>query len=226
MAKASSIQDVNYSARDRVRDKLQVSILNGKYSSGTRLTQPRLAAEFGVSQSVVRESLLELKAWGLVEFQNDGGAIVSNLDPNKLIQLFQLREVLEGLAARLCCERASRENIRELSAMAQKIFSLHLAGKYDERSQVDGEFHRKVAEISSNDMLVQLTASYRILRKCLRSPWPFRKKSHDEHLDIIKAIEENCPDDAERLMREHLRSARDTLEQKIIEGKVKLEWMQ
>src|SRR3954451_6075161 len=101
-------------ARHRVREDVRRLILSGELRPGERLTQQQLAKRFGVAQSVVRESLLELQFSGLVETVDNLGIFVSDLDATSLLQAYQVREVLEGLAARQCCERASRADIKEL----------------------------------------------------------------------------------------------------------------
>src|SRR5206468_11093599 len=99
---------VSTTARHRVREEVRRLILGGELKPGERLTQQHLAKRFGVAQSVVRESLLELQFSGLVRSVDNLGIFVSDLDTNTLIQAYHVREVLEGLAARLSCERASR----------------------------------------------------------------------------------------------------------------------
>src|SRR3954451_6879240 len=93
-------------ARHRVREDVRRLILSGELKPGTRLTQQQLAKRFGVAQSVIRESLLELQFTGLVESIDNLGIFVSELDTEKLLQAYEVREMLEGLAARSCCERA------------------------------------------------------------------------------------------------------------------------
>src|SRR6476646_7598331 len=114
------------SARGRVREDVRRLILAGELKRGTRLTQQHLAKKFGVAQSVVRESLLELQASGLVRSVDNLGIFVSDLDTNTLIQAYYVREVLEGLAARLSCERASRADLRDLHEMAERIYDLSI----------------------------------------------------------------------------------------------------
>src|SRR3954462_6861348 len=87
-------------ARHRVREDVRRLILSGELSPGMRLTQQQLAKRFGVAQSVVRESLLELQFSGLVEMVDNLGIFVSELDTNTLLQAYQVREMLEGLSAR------------------------------------------------------------------------------------------------------------------------------
>src|SRR3954464_6195958 len=98
-------------ARGRVREDVRRMILNGELKPGTRLTQQHLAKRFGVAQSVVRESLLELQFSGLVHMVDNLGIFVGDMDTATLLQAYEVREMLEGLAARGCCERASRADL-------------------------------------------------------------------------------------------------------------------
>src|SRR3954463_7926291 len=113
-------------ARGRVRENIRRCILIGVFRPGTRLAQQHLAKRFGVAQSVVRESLLELQASGLVRSVDNLGIFVSDLDTHSLIHAYFVREMLEGLAARLACERASRVDIRQMYDMVERIHQLAL----------------------------------------------------------------------------------------------------
>ncbi len=124
-------------ARQRVREEVQRLILAGEWKSGERLTQQHLAKRFGVAQSVVRESLLELQFTGLVQMVDNLGIFVGRLNTGELIQAYEVREMLEGLAARNCCDRASRADLRELAEMAEEIHRLGAAGKNEQRGSLD-----------------------------------------------------------------------------------------
>src|SRR2546421_2032099 len=136
----------NITARRRVREELRKLILVGEFPPGSRLTQQQLAKRFGVAQSVVRESLLELQATGLVESVDNLGVFVAGLDNSKLLEAYQVREMLEGLAARLCCERASREDIRQLSDMVERVHQLGVQGDEEQRGAEDRRFHHRTIQ--------------------------------------------------------------------------------
>src|SRR3954471_2922927 len=137
-------------ARGRVREDIRRMILNGELKPGTRLTQQHLAKKFGVAQSVVRESLLELQSSGLVKSVDNLGIFVNDIDTDALLHAYLVREVLEGLAARLCCERASRGDVKALYEMVEKIHELALANRMSERGTVDRQFHHRTILISGN----------------------------------------------------------------------------
>jgi DNA-binding GntR family transcriptional regulator len=211
-------------ARHEIRDTLQQMILNGEKQAGSKLVQQQLAKRFGVAQGVVREALLELQAYGLVETIDNRGVFVSELSTQKLLDAFDVREIHEGLAVRLCCDRITRIEIRELVEMVQTAHALARQDKAMEAASLDRELHQRLTHISRNSMLIRLAENYRVLGKVIqmsRDPDAVR----DEHLAILKAIEEGRPDEAERLMRTHIRIAKNALKEQIAQGKFIPRWL-
>jgi DNA-binding GntR family transcriptional regulator len=211
-------------ARGRVREDLRRMILSGEFKPGTRLTQQNLAKRFGVAQSVVRESLLELQFSGLVESVDNLGIFVSDLDINRLLQAYEVREMLEGLAARRCCELASRADIRTLMDMAESIYQLSIDGKNDERGPLDRKFHLTTIAISQNQILAKLTESYRLLGMILHASRP-PELIRDEHVAIVRAVESNKPDDAEKFARAHVAGVRRTIQEQVADGRFQPIWV-
>jgi DNA-binding GntR family transcriptional regulator len=176
------------SARGRVREDVRKMILNGELKPGSRLTQQHLAKKFGVAQSVVRESLLELQASGLVRSVDNLGIFVSDLDQSTLIHAYHVREMIEGLAARLACERASRSDVRELYEMAERTHEMAMASDLRERGTLDRHFHHRTIVISANPILMNLTESYQMLNRVvavLRDQEQIKR----EHRGIVEASE-------------------------------------
>ncbi len=210
--------------RGRVRDELRKLILVGEFTPGSRLTQQQLARRFGVAQSVVRESLLELQSTGLVESVDNLGVFVAGLDHAKLIEAYQVREMLEGLAARLCCERASRADIRKLHELVEQIHQIGVKGEIEKRGLLDRQFHHCTVVISQNGTLTRLVEAYHVFGMSLHVHRP-----HDliraEHLAIVNAIEENRPDEAERAARNHVSDVRSAIEQQVAAGKFVPRWV-
>ncbi len=147
--------------RHRIRDSIERNILSGKLKPGERLVQLDLAKEFGVAQSVIRESLLELRLSGLVHCVDNSGMFVSDLNSQRLISAYQIREVFEGLAARLCCDHATRVDIREMYALADKTYEYGKSKDLSKKSASDRRFHFRIAMASGNEVLTYLTESYR-----------------------------------------------------------------
>jgi DNA-binding GntR family transcriptional regulator len=212
------------SARGRVREDVRRLILSGELKPGTRLTQQHLAKRFGVAQSVVRESLLELQASGLVRSVDNLGIFVSDLDTHSLIHAYFIREVLEGLAARLCCERASRADIRDMYEMVEQLHALALEGRNAERGTIDRQFHHRTILISGNPILSNLTDSYQMLNMVVQVG-----RDHEfirqEHRKIVAAIEQGNPDEAEKAARAHVAGARAAIQKLIADGKFEPRWV-
>ena len=203
--------------RHRIRDTIQQMILSGERQPGSKLRQQELAERFGVAQGVVREALLELQSFGLVETIDHRGIYVSKLDKDRLFEAFLVREVHEGLAVRVCCERATRAQIKVLIGIAEEIFSLGSAGKLEEMGSLDRELHARLIRMSGNSMLMRLADNYRILGKIVRAERNIQTV-RDEHIAILEAVQNGDADQAERLMRQHVAAARVAVEARINRG--------
>lgn len=211
-------------ARHHVREEIQRRILSGESKAGERLSQQSLAKELGVAQGAVRESLLELQWLGLVESVDRLGVFVGNLDVARICEAYQVREFMEGLAARLACNHASRGDIAELRNIADKILALAKKGENDEMGALDRGFHLHITQLSRNTILLRLAESYRVLGMTVRASRD-PKIIHDEHLRIVEAIEHNFADEAERLARHHVAQARLNIENLAQQGKFIPRWV-
>lgn len=210
-------------ARHEVRDEIQRRILSGESKPGERLSQQSLARELGVAQGTVRESLLELQWLGLVESVDHLGVFVDNLDVSRICEAYEVREVMEGLAARLACGHAGRADIADLRDMADKIYRLSQE-KDSETALLDRSFHLHITELSRNSTLIRLSQTYRVLGMTVRA---FREAAviHAEHLRIIEAIEHNFSDEAERQARNHVIGARKMIESQVSQGMFIPKWV-
>jgi DNA-binding GntR family transcriptional regulator len=211
-------------ARHRVREDVRRLILTGELRPGTRLTQQQLAKRFGVAQSVIRESLLELQFSGLVRSVDNLGIFVNDLDTGLLLQAYQVREMIEGLAARLACERANRVDIRELSDMVEAIYRNGVNHNDPDRGHIDRDFHHRIILISQNVVLMRLTEAYHVLGTVLTASRN-HESIRDEHNAIVKAIEDNKPDEAERTARLHVAGVRAAIEEQVAEGRFTPKWI-
>ncbi|HEV2484578.1 MAG TPA: GntR family transcriptional regulator [Terracidiphilus sp.] len=210
-------------ARHEVREEIQRRILSGETKPGERLSQQGLARELGVAQGTVRESLLELHWLGLVQSVDHMGVFVDKLDVASISEAYHVREVLEGLAARLACGNAGRADIAELRTMADRIYRL-AQDRDNETGSLDRSFHLRITELSRNSTLTRLSQAYRVLGMTVRA---FRDPAviYAEHLRIVEAIEHNFADEAERLARSHVVDARQTIETMANQGTFVPEWV-
>lgn len=211
-------------ARHSVREEIQRRILSGESKPGERLSQQSLAKELGVAQGTVRESLIELQWLGLVDSVDHLGVFVGNIDIARICEAYQVREVLEGLAARLGCSHAGRADIAALRTMADDIYKLAKKGKADEMGSLDRSFHLHIIELSRNSILLRLAETYRLLGMVVRASRD-PHVIHEEHLRIVEAIEHNFADEAENLARHHVAEASLALQQQASQGKFVPKWV-
>ncbi len=193
--------------RHAVRDHIARRIAGGDYQSGMKLVQRNLANEMGVSRGVVREALFELSGMGLVETMDHRGAIVNDFNDERLVECYELREVLEGLAARRCCERITIKQLRDLRAMADEILRLYRDGKDEEGGRLDREFHLQLVQIAGNRLVERLTSTYAVLGKVITNPNRDPELVHSQHQMILNDIQAGDPEQAERSAREHIRGS-------------------
>jgi DNA-binding GntR family transcriptional regulator len=210
-------------ARHEVREEIQRRILSGECQPGERLSQQSLARELGVAQGTVRESLLELHWLGLVKSIDHMGVFVDKLDVDTVCEAYQVREVLEGMAARLACKNAARADIDELRERADTIFRM-AQDKDNETASLDRSFHLHITELSRNSTLLRLSQAYRVLGMTVRA---YRDPAiiYAEHLHIIEAIAHDFADEAERQARKHVMGARESIEALAKEGEFVPEWV-
>lgn len=188
-------------------------ILRGKLRQGDPLRQIQLAEEFGVSQTVIRESLKSLEQHGLVTGAQNLGFMVREFGKQELADAYRVREVLEGLAARLCCRKASRDDIDHLRNLAKQIHAKSGRRSRSARSELEYQFHQSFVTISGNETLQRVSVGYRFVGDLVVTERD-ADELLEEHLAIVGAVAEGDEDGAERLARSHIaRSAQSILDQ-------------
>ncbi|MEM7270808.1 MAG: GntR family transcriptional regulator [Pseudomonadota bacterium] len=180
----------------------------GVFPPGARLLETDLAERFGVSRTPVREALRRLESQGVVAHEPRRGAVVASLDYNQLGELYAVREVMEGLAARLAARHASPAEIQLLRDMIAKDRKETEPGKL---ALANKRFHRQLHLASHNRYLSQTLDPVR-RSLALLSGTTFEDKdrpreSNDEHEVIVDAIEARDEDAADAAARAHIASA-------------------
>ncbi|OBC01029.1 hypothetical protein A5784_02090 [Mycobacterium sp. 852013-50091_SCH5140682] len=187
----------------------------GRYAPGDRLTEVELAEELGVSRTPVREALQRLHADGLVS-RAGRGAVVAGLSTKERRDLYQVREVLEQLAARSAAQRQSDGELapvvlKNLRLKAEAINEAVAAGEPREVAQRNFELHRQIAEAADNPMLHDFLgrAWDRIAVSAvsnLTDP-EWAATVSEQHDAIIDAIAAGDPDAAAAAMAHHIHAA-------------------
>lgn len=200
--------------KERAHSRLRQEILNGKIPQGSDLREADLSRRLGISRTPLREAISRLAEEGLVEVLPYRGARVVCLDGDHLREIFEVREAVEGLAARLAAARMSEEHIAEcrqrftarLREVSRRPTAYHVPTR---------DFHHEILHASGNELLIAI--SYRLharltLARAVSGAFHQRwVEAAREHLAILAAVEERDACTAERLMRRHIRQSRDNL---------------
>ena len=202
---------------ERVYDDLRAAIIGGEYAPGERLRAEALAARFGTSRTPVREALMLLQGDGLVEIEPRRGAVVRSFDPADLVDLYEVRALLEARAAGLAAARIAPADLALLEATCERVESLtgNSARTIDTLIATNEDFHRILIEAAGSP---RLSAA---LRTVAGIPRPFktvfwndasaRARSLAAHREIIAGLRAGSSDRAESAMRLHVLNARDFL---------------
>jgi len=201
------------SLRATVLDELRDAIVTGRLAPGTRLLEDQLAGDLGVSRFPVREALGALAGEGFVEIVPRRGARVASFPPERCRDLFELREVLEGLVCRLAADRAGPDQIAELRAVVDEGRRALETGEAERLPVLHTRFHRLLTDAAGNVMVAE-----QIERTALLLEWIYAGRLRDrmatswrEHGAIVAAVADGDPDRAEQLARRHVAGARAAL---------------
>jgi DNA-binding GntR family transcriptional regulator len=116
-ATAESLKEEIATIADRVYDQVRQAIVRGEIPPGSKISEPALAARYGISRGPLREAMRRLESTNLVERRPNLGARVITLSNDQLLEIYVIREALEGMAARIAAERMSEAAIAELKAL-------------------------------------------------------------------------------------------------------------
>jgi DNA-binding GntR family transcriptional regulator len=205
------------SIQGRVIDETRRRILAGELATGVNLSELALAEEFGVSRTPVREALKQLQTEGLVEIRPRVGTFVTTPSRREITELFDMKELLEGAAARLLAQRG---RVPELDRLQENVKEAEVAVARDDRvryAQLVEEFHELLVRGADNSKLqahyrtlMNQLAYSRLVNTSLRQPGR-ALQSDREHHRVLELIEAKDGDTAERVMREHVRASRQAL---------------
>ena len=201
-------------------------IVKGDYPAGGKVSEPELAKRYGVSRGPLREAMMRLEAMGLVERIPHVGARIVALSREKLIEIYAVREALEGMAARLACEHITDEELAGLEALltAHQQHIEQVGGASYFHQQGDFDFHYRVIKASRNTKLIALLCDelYHLLRMYRYQS----QRSHSrpeqalkEHRHLLGALQERDGELAEMLIRRHILKSRRLIEQQLKQEK-------
>ena len=189
-----------------IANELRKAILAGRYKSGERLVEERVAADFGVSRNPVREAIRALASEGLVDVTARHGAMVPALTPAHARELIEVRAAIEGITARLAAQRHEPEIIARLQAILKRGMQAAKRRQVALLSALNAEFHDALAEAGSNRVLADLMRSLRDRTAPAFAPITTRAADQiwKDHAAILKAVISGNEEQAAQRAAQHI----------------------
>ena len=214
---------------DEALNCLQTAIIKGELSPGDKIGEVDLCERFNLTRGPLREALGRLESRGLLVRRPHAGVKVVSISGAELLELYDTREVMEGLAAKQAAERMTDVEIADLQALLdgheQMVAAVQGQAYYQEEGDYD--FHFRIVTGSRNKKLAQMLLDnlYYLLRlyRCRFSTDTGRpQKALKEHRNIADAIAQRDSELAQFLMQRHIHASRMNIEEKLREGLITL----
>jgi GntR family transcriptional regulator, rspAB operon transcriptional repressor len=193
---------------DTVYETLLDAIFSGKLPSGAIVSEVSLAKRMNVSRTPVHDALRQLSKDGLVEQRAGRRAIITTFTKEDVFDIFEMRKLLEGEAARRAATRIDRTTITRLRGMGEELKSDPEKSDYLTRwADFDAEFHEAIAKASGSSRLWQDISRYRLLHRGfnkLSATVDGLQDALAEHFGILDALEKRDAESASRMMVEHI----------------------
>ena len=190
-------------------ERLCEEIRSGKLPPGSRLRETEIAERLAVSRTPVREAIRRLEADGLVDHLPRSGAVVRKLEYPELMELYEMRTVLEGTAARLAARAASPVELEELVAINDEMRAA--AGRPEEVIGLNRQFHKLLLDAARNRFLLRAMATVEntllILGSSSMAKPDRAREAVDEHREVLDALLARDGAAAEAAMRRHMERA-------------------
>lgn len=212
---------------DDVYLRLRRRLIEGQYPPGSRLVEERLAHDFGVSRTPIRQALARAAAEGLVQLFPNRGAVARSFTPDDLLEIYELRAVLEGHAAARAATQISAAQLADLEATALALEQAHTQQFADRTDEVhflveqNARFHDTIIASGGNQRLAAMLGNVVNVPLQFRSFYWYsaeeRRISNFFHRSILTALHNAEADRARAMMQEHIYHGRDVLLQSLRE---------
>lgn len=177
---------------EALREAIEDSIVTGTFVPGMHLDETELAQKFGVSRTPLREALIQLASTGLVSIRPRRGAVVTDVTPQRLLEMFEVMAELEAMCGRLAARRMSEEEHQGLVQAHRACEAACAASDPDDYYHKNERFHHLIYAGAHSDFLFeQATALHRRLRPYRRLQLRVRNRlaaSLNEHAQIVEAL--------------------------------------
>jgi len=195
--------------KNTIYKELKKEIMSGKLLPGSNLAEREIGNEYSISRTPVREILWRLASDGLLEQEPLGGYIIRKISLEEIFNIFQSREAIEGMAARLACQKGDDNFFSNLKEIRERIKEIDIEKNSQEGVFFGRKLHDSIIVAANNAFLSEFYNKLRglagLIRNITQRSVFIEKKSQESHLVIINSFEEKDEEKSEYYMREHLR---------------------
>jgi len=199
------------STADAIHDAVAEGILSRVLPPGWRLGEERLASLFSVSRTPVREALMRLESESLAARNRRSGLVVADVSAEQILEIYVIREALDGIAARQAAHFHSPVDIAALVRLNDELAAAGAEGAYERMASLNVEFHTALARASRNEMLQRFVDQvHQAVRRFKRTTFSEAGRADEavrEHLAIIEAVKAQDELAAEEAARRHMQHA-------------------
>ncbi len=203
------------SLSDRVYQTLKQYIVNQRLKPGSKLSVPQLAQQLAVSRTPVKEAIERLGQEGLVTMLPNRGAFVAIIREEDVGEIYQMREMLEGLASRLAAQKIDQDLLTKLRGLLVQGEAAVRRRDITAHTRFDLEFHRLIRERAGNHRLVRaldnLQDQIRVVFQTSATIPGRMAMAIEEHHRILEALESADANRAEEATRDHVRRIRQAV---------------
>ncbi|GFN23250.1 GntR family transcriptional regulator [Thermanaeromonas sp. C210] len=199
--------------RREVYHILREAILTGKFQPGERMVERHLARQLGVSRTPVREAIRKLELEGLVEHVPRRGVVVARISKREAWEIYNIRAVLEGLAARLAAENITARQLERLEELVKAMEEARAGRDMELLQKLHSEYNLLIYRAAESPRLEQMItnlAEYIVGFTKVGYAVPGRMATATrEHREILEALKARDADRAEKLARQHIENSRE-----------------
>jgi len=201
---------------DLAYEKVKEMILSNEFVAGQKIVQDKLAETLGISRTPLRNALNRLEAEYLVESVPRRGVFVKQFDDREVVDIYDCRVALESMAISLFTSAASDKDVEDLASIFDPFKNQNDPIDLSVYSKADLRFHETIIEKCQNSFLYKLVTQGNLL-SCIDRIGLVRppEETLQEHLDIIKAVQERNPDKADELCKVHLLKSKTLILEKL-----------
>jgi len=192
---------------------------------GHYLTEQRLAQQLGVSRTPIREVLSTLEEQGILERKRYHGIKLRHPSLKDMVEIYDLRIALEGMAAYLLAPRADQKTLQKLEVLAKECDRLSESRPVSdpENQRIDIEFHQKLINECGNRRLQRLLETFHLLSNSFCLSYKVNrcvpiKRLRFTHQDIVAALKTRDPEKAEKAVRQHIQEGKEHLLAELLES--------